>query len=164
LTLDRDHLPHVTLMQLYVREDELDAAYERIGAVAGARAALRLQVTGGGKGSNAVWMTIERSAPLVELHETLMEALRGVERPGGGPAAFFGGDARVADVMWVAGYRLKSSFGHFTPHITLGHAPAPPPIEPFTFDASTVAACHLGRFCTCRSVLRSWTLAAQPRR
>jgi hypothetical protein len=69
-------------------------------------------------------------------------------------------------VFWVAGYRLKSSFHLFEPHITLGHGSAPPPIEPFGFDADTVAVCHLGRFCTCRTVLRQWTLsgsAAWPR-
>ena len=73
-----------------------------------------------------MWMAIEKTPALTELHERLMEALRGLERPGGGPAAFFGGDARVGDVMWVTGYRLKSSFGAFTPHITLGHGDEPP--------------------------------------
>ena len=65
-------------------------------------------------------------------------------------------------MLWVTGYRLKSSFHHFEPHITLGHGSADPGavprIEPFTFDADTVAVCHLGRHCTCRKVLRSWTL------
>src|SRR5205809_1113023 len=71
----------------------------------------------------------------------------------------FEGDARVRDVLWVAGYRLKSSFGSYTPHITLGHGGEPPWIEPFSFEATTAAVCHLGRFCTCRRVLRQWTLS-----
>lgn len=61
--------------------------------------------------------------------------------------------------MWVTGYRLKSSFGAFTPHISLGHGDQPPAIEPLTFTATMVAACHLGRFCSCRTILRSWELA-----
>jgi hypothetical protein len=64
----------------------------------------------------------------------------------------------MGDVIWVSGFRLKAAFGEFTPHVTLGHGKEPPAIEPFAFDATTVAACHLGRFCTCRRVLANWTL------
>ena len=87
-----------------------------------------------------------------------MEALRGVERQGGGPHAFYDGDGRVRDVLWVASFRLKASSRSFAPHITLGHGAEIPAIEPFAFDATTVAACHLGRFCACRKVLRAWNL------
>jgi 2'-5' RNA ligase len=158
LRLDPEHLPHVTLAQLFVREPELHEALDRVAATVDGVAPLALRVTGGGQGSSAVWMAIEPSAPLVDLHHALMAALRGFERAGGGPAAFFGGDARPGDVLWVSSYRLKAAFGAYQPHITLGHAPAPPAIEPFTFTTTLVAACHLGRFCSCRRIFRSWTL------
>ena len=161
--LDADHLPHVTLAQLFVREEELDTAFGRMDEVLQAQPPLRLRIAGAGQSSHTIWMTIERTPELVALHERIMDALRGVEREAGGPAAFVDGDARVRDVLWVAGYRLKSSLEQFAPHITLGHAEQPPALEPFAFDASTVAACHLGRFCTCRRVLRRWTLAPAPR-
>jgi hypothetical protein len=64
----------------------------------------------------------------------------------------------LRDVLWVTGYRLKSGFHHYTPHITLGHGTEPPAIEPSGFEADTVAVCHLGKFCTCRQVLREWRL------
>ena len=159
LRLDHDHLPHITLTQQFVREDEIDVAFEHIDGVLRERPPLRIVATGGGKGHHTLWIAIERTPELASLHEQMMEALRGVERQGGAPAAFVGGDGRVGDVIWVAGYRLKSSFGHFLPHITLGHGEEPPAIEPFAFDATTVAACHLGRFCTCRRVLRNWSLS-----
>jgi 2'-5' RNA ligase len=159
LRLDSEHLPHLTLSQQFVREDELETAFGHIDDVLRHCPPLRVVTAGGGKGSHSVWITVERTPELDAVHEQLMEALRGVERQGGTPAAFFGGDGRVSDVLWVAGYRLQSSFADFTPHITLGHGTAPPAIEPFAFDATTVAACHLGRFCTCRRVLRNWSLA-----
>jgi 2'-5' RNA ligase len=159
LRLDADHLPHITLTQQFVRAEELDAALERVDEVVRGQAPFTVRATGSGKGGSSVWIAVERSAALADLHERLMEALRGFERPAGTPAAFFDEGARVADVLWVAGYRLKSSFGAFTPHITLGHASEPPAIEPFSFEASTVAACHLGRFCSCRLALRTWELA-----
>lgn len=157
LRLDDDRVPHVTLAQQFVRIAELEAVSDRIDRVVRVLPPLPLRITGAGATGSTVWLAIERSERLVGLHERLMDALRGVERPGGTAAAFFGRDARVADVLWVAGYRLASSFGAFTPHITLGHGD-PPRVEPVDFEATTVAACHLGRFCTCRRALRVWTL------
>jgi 2'-5' RNA ligase len=159
LRLDAEHIPHITLTQQFIRVEELDAAFERIDDVLRGEAPVTVNVTGGGKGGHSVWMAIERTDAISRLHERLMEALRGFERPAGTAAAFFEDDARVGDVVWVTGYRLKSSFGAFTPHVTLGPGTAPPNIAPFTFQANSVAACHLGRFCSCRRVLRAWTLA-----
>ena len=158
LRLDGEHLPHITLTQHFIREEELEGAFERVDDVVSRHPPLRVLATGGGRSGHTVWIAIENTPELSALHERLMEALRGYERPGGGPGAFFDGEGRVDDVLWVASYHLKSSFGSFTPHITLGHGHEEPIVEPFAFDAATVAACHLGRFCTCRRVLRSWTL------
>ncbi len=158
LRLDAEHLPHVTLAQVFVRADEIDLALAHVDDVVREEKPLRLHVTGGRQGSSSVSMAIERTPALMALHGRVMEGLRGVERADGGPGAFHDGDGRIADVLWVAGYRLTSSFGAFTPHITLGHADRPPAIEPFSFDATVVAACHLGRFCTCRRVLHNWQL------
>ena len=158
LRLDADHLPHITLTQLFVRSDDLDAIFECLDDALRGQPPMTLQVTGGGKGTGSVWMAVERTAAISRLHGRLMDALHRFERPGGGPAAFVAGDARQGDVAWVTGYRRTASLGAYTPHVTLGHADEPPRIDPFTFEATTVAACHLGRFCTCRQVLRSWKL------
>ena len=158
LRLDEEHLAHVTLMQLFARVNELEQVIARVDDTLRGVTPLALRVSGGGQSTSTVLMAIDKTPPLVELHERLMEALRGLDRPDGGTGAFFGEDARLRDALWVAGYRLKSSFHHFTPHITLGHGPEPPHVEPFTFSADTVAVCHLGRYCTCRRVLRAWTL------
>jgi 2'-5' RNA ligase len=158
LRLDADHRPHLTLTQQFVREEELDAVFEHVDASVRGRPPLRIHVTGAAQEGRTISLAVERTAALDELHGQLMEALRGLERPGGTPAAFVGEDGRVGDVLWVSGFRLKSSFGSYAPHITLGHGAEPPAVEPFVFDATTVAACHLGRFCTCRTVLRQWLL------
>lgn len=158
LRLDGDHLPHVTLTQQFVRHEELELAFSHVDTVLGDQPPLRIVVTGGGQSGHTLWMSIERTRELLDLHERLMEALRGVERQEGGPHAFFGEHGRVRDVLWVAGFRLKSSSSAYTPHITLGHGDQAPAIEPLAFEATTIAACHLGRFCACRRVLRAWTL------
>jgi 2'-5' RNA ligase len=159
LRLDAEHLPHVTLTQQFVRTGDLDRILERLDHVLRGQPPLTLHVTGAGKTpASTVWMAVARSDALASLHERLMEALREFEQVGGGPAAFVDRDGRLADVAWVTGYRLKSSFLAYAPHITLGHASEPPRIEPFTFEATTVAVCHLGRYCTCRRILQSWSL------
>jgi 2'-5' RNA ligase len=158
LTLGGDYLPHITLTQQFVHVDELDAIYQRVDELLRGHSPLSLTVTGGVRAGSAVWMEVEKSPAIVQLHERLMETLRGFEQAGGTAAAFVEADARIGDVVWVTGYRLKSALHAYTPHITLGHAKRPPDVERFTFEATTVAACHLGRFCSCRRVLRRWEL------
>lgn len=158
LQLDENHHPHITLTQAYIRAEELHAVLDRVAEVVRGRRPLTIDITGGGHSGSTLWMAVERTPRLAELHEELMEALRGYERPGGTRAAFVDADGRVGDVIWVTGYRLKSSFHAFTPHITLGHGEHAPAIEPFSFEATTIAACQLGRFCTCQRILREWEL------
>lgn len=158
LLLDDTHLPHITLTQLFVREDELEAAYAAIDETMRGVAPLHLMITGGAKKGTSVSMAIDGTPELQSLHERLMAALRPFERPGGTPHAFVAGDARSGDVLWVSSYRTAASFAKYWPHITLGHADQAPDVAPVSFTASTVAACHLGRFCTCRVVQHTWTL------
>ena len=158
LRLDQDHHPHITLTQAFIRAEELHAVLDCVAEVLRGRRPMIVDITGVGQSGSTLWMAVERTPIVVELHEELMEALRGYERPGGTPAAFVDGDGRVGDVLWVTGYRLKSSFHAFTPHITIGHGEHAPVIEPFSFEATTIAACQLGRFCTCQRVLRAWEL------
>lgn len=158
LQLNDEHLPHVTLTQHYVRETNLERAFAQVETVLAGHEPIPLVVSGSGRSRHTLWMTVTRTPELLDLHERLMAAMRGFEHPGGGRDAFFDDDARVRDVLWVAGFRLQASGSAFTPHITLGHGDEAPAFEPMACTATTVAACHLGRFCTCRRVLRSWDL------
>jgi 2'-5' RNA ligase len=163
LRLGADRLPHITLTQQFVPSQSLNSLLAHLDTVLRDRAPLHLRVSGGGKGSNAVWMAIERSPELVKLHEQLQQTAAPFEVTTGDSSAFFGDDARDRDVRWVREFRQQSSFDRFTPHITLGHASEPPVIEPMSFAVTTVAVCHLGRFCTCRQVIRAWHLRASSR-
>ena len=158
LQLDAQHLPHITLTQQFVKQEELDGAFAEIDEVLERQRPLRLRITEGGQSAQTLWLTVERTPQLLDLHERLMTALKGLERTGADAHAFFGGVARVGDVHWVSGFRQQASFGAFAPHITLGHGARPPAVEPIEFEATAIAACHLGRFCACRKVLRAWEL------
>ena len=160
LLLGSDFLPHITLTQQFVPTDAIDALMAAVDRVVHDHRALHLRVTGGGKGRNSVWMSIERAPAIVSVHERLMQATASFELGDGDALSFVGEAARERDVRWVTGFRRESSFDRFAPHITLGHAPAPPAIEPFDFVAMRIAMCHLGRFCTCRRIIREWGLRA----
>jgi len=156
--LDGDRLPHITLTQQFVPAQDLEAVLATVSAAITDYDTLHLNVTGPARGQNSAWMAIAPATALVELHRDLMDALRPFERAGGTSQAFVDSDARLADVAWVAGFRESASYAAFRPHVTLGHSSTLPRVEPIAFDASTIAACQLGRFCSCRRVLRQWEL------
>jgi 2'-5' RNA ligase len=162
LVLGPTHLPHITLTQQFVTHEDLPQIAGSISQVVTGREVLPLRITGAGRGTSAVWMQVARTAALEDLHRRLMDALRPFERRGGTAAAFANADARPSDVGWVAGFRGSSAYERFAPHITLGHAARLPRVEPVAFHAGVVALCHLGRFCTCATILESWTLEAPP--
>jgi hypothetical protein len=168
LLLGGERLPHITLTQQFVPSESLQALLAQIDPVAGGHSRLRLRVAGGGKGSNSVWMAVERTTELVTLHEQLMDVTEPFETADGDASAFLEDagpaapeartPARDRDVRWVREFRRESSFERYRPHITLGHASEPPVIDRFDFVATTIAVCLLGRFCTCRRIIRTWEL------
>jgi 2'-5' RNA ligase len=161
LRLDDDMLPHITLTQQFVTTDSLDAVLDCVGSTLVSRAPLPLTVSGAGRGRSSVWMSIQVTPALLDLQQRLMDALQPFEQRGGTDASFLNCDARSTDVDWVAGFRHALNDTAFQPHITLGHSVTLPSVEPMSFTATTIAACHLGRFCTCRRVLRRWELQAR---
>jgi len=89
-----------------------------------------------------------------------MAALEPYEISTGDADAFQGGEEtpRPSDLAWVDSFRKHSSYRHYTPHITVGVGSTPVKVEPFTFTAGEIALCRLGRYCTCRDRLASWSL------
>lgn len=160
LHLDDMHFAHVTLLQQFVRYENLPALAVRIETVLRGRSALTLAVTGAGRTDETVVLLVERTPALLELHTELMDACASLEEPNGDETAFYDPDEppRDRDVAWVRHFRTEAAYGRFWPHITVGHGDPPAGVAPFTFTADRVALCHLGRFCTCRVVLRDWRL------
>jgi 2'-5' RNA ligase len=165
---DESHLPHITLVQQFIRRANISALIERIDPILRGMQPLALRVTGVGSSATAAHFAIEKTSEMDELHRTLLDAVQPFEVASGAAAAFYSRDeralepvhepARDKDVAWVSQFRSYASYDRFTPHITLGIGPPPGFREPFEFTADRVALCHLGRFCTCRVVLREWTL------
>ena len=156
---DASHHPHVTLSQHFVRRARLAEVRRLVGGVVGRFEAFEARVTGARAGRTSQVLTVEPSAPIRRLHEALMDAMREEEVTGAADA--FQADeapARPADVAWVEGFRARSSYARYDPHVTVGIGPRPLSVAPFDFPVEEIALCRLGRFCTCRDRLASWTL------
>lgn len=160
---DASHHPHVTLSQHFVRRERLTEVRRLVGGVASRFDPFEVRVTGSRAGRTSQVLTVETAAPLRALHEGLMDALR-AEETAGGTEAFRtdGASARAADAAWVAGFRERSSYARYDPHVTIGIGDRPLSTAPFGFPAEEIALCRLGRFCTCRDRIASWKLRAAP--
>ncbi|HTM02366.1 MAG TPA: 2'-5' RNA ligase family protein [Vicinamibacterales bacterium] len=158
LRFDATHVPHVTLTQQFIDAGEVPRIEAALTATLSSHRPLALDVTGAGRGSRSIWMSIQRTPELDHLHTALMDALQPFERTGGSIAAFEGGDARPGDVAWVSGFRRSAAYGRFRPHITVGHASQLPIVARTSFTAGTIVLCRLGRFCSCITKLRTWGL------
>jgi 2'-5' RNA ligase len=159
LRLGAARLPHVTLTQQFVRTEHLEDVRQAVGGVLAGKLPLPLRIVAGRRQGRALWIAIEGTEELNALHDRLMTILLPFEQRGRADA-FIGEPARSSDVDWVQTYRRKASFARFTPHVTLGHGARAPQLQPLSFYARDIAACHLGRFCACRAVLGRWTLTA----
>jgi 2'-5' RNA ligase superfamily len=161
LRLDDSHLPHVTLAQQFVDRARLDELFTELDRIVRHEPGLSLRISGAVVERGTVQLAVDASPDLQRLHELLMDAIEPFESPEGGADAFrTDGEAiRPQDVDWVRSYRDDAAYAHYRPHITVGHAAAGPSVAPVNFRASRVGVCELGRFCTCRTVLRDWKLA-----
>ena len=155
---DASHHPHVTLSQHFVPRDRLSEVRGLVGAVAARTAPFEAHVTGARAGRTSQVLAVAPSAALQRLHQELMDALRGHETAGGASAFQAPEAARPADVDWVARYRGDAAYARYDPHVTVGIGPRPIAAAPFRFPVDEIALCRLGRFCTCRDRLATWTL------
>ncbi len=157
---DAGHLPHVTLVQQFVPAADLPLAAAETGAVLAAFAPLTLAAERLASSGPTTSLVLGATEPLADLHRRLMDRLAPFDMAAGGADAFVTDDAppRQRDVEWVTRFRTAAAYGAFEPHVTLGAGLLDAPAPGLEFTAARVALCRLGRFCTCRQVLASWTL------
>lgn len=162
---DSTHLAHLTLAQQFVRRDDIEPLARVIGRTLQNHRPLTLTTTSVSVGDTSSTLGVEPSAPLIDLHRQLMDLLIPFDTGEGGAEAFEanGDTPRDADVEWVRGFRERAAYDRFLPHWTLGVGRVETPVDARTFVANDIALLSLGRFCTCRRVLASWTLTASDR-
>ena len=159
---DRTHLPHLTLVQQFILHDDIELLSRKLEFTLQAYHPLELTTTNVSAGGESVLLNTERTAPLMALHLKLMDTLIPFITNEGSAESFDTNDdiPRDADIAWVKQFRERSAYDYFSPHWTLGVGAVLPAIKSHTAVFNKIALLSLGRFCTCRRVLASWTLTA----
>lgn len=153
------HLPHVSMAMGCLPANQLERANAILKSLATQYRALELRVphiktVPTAAGDNVISFDIELSLDLAGLHESILSAFRPLLTQ----------DASEADINdmppiepstldWINHYIPHYCLQHFWPHITLGFGVALPNFQPFSFQASRLAICHLGNHCTCTGIL-----------
>ena len=157
---DDSHLPHVTLVQQFVHAPDLPEVQDIVREVLRGVAPLAVRGTTLRHGATATVLIIDQTPALHDLHRRLIDRLAPYAVASGDAAAFLsnGEPARDADIAWVTHFAANAARDRFDPHVTLGVGTVDGSLDAITGLATDIAVCHLGRFCTCRRVLGTWTL------
>ena len=157
---DDTHLPHVTLVQQFVRAADLHSDLSMLGRATAETPPVPLRGVGLRRGRTTTSLEVDGGTALRRLHAVLLERLEPRAAAPGDASAFVdeGEPARGGDVDWVARFRTRAAGAAFEPHVTLGVGVLEGAAPRIAFTATELAACLLGRFCTCRRVLAAWRL------
>ncbi len=164
IVLDKNHrIPHVSIVMGCLSIENLERAISVLKAVSASHRAMKLDVsrikTATTASGTVTSFDIEPSHELLRLHESIVTSF----------SPLLTQDTTEADLNdlppieasaleWINNYISDHCYNRFWPHITLGFGDSPNNLTPFTFEASRLAICHLGNYCTCTKILTETVL------
>ena len=173
--LDETHHPHISILQQFVRTDDLDKVY----AAANAVLAKEKPTTWTLKAFKYYYIpsppiglagiVVEPTEDLHRLQDELITAVKPFTVKTGSPAAFFsdegGRDIQKFLIDYVANFVTDAAGKRFNPHVTIGvgteeylNKMLAEPFASFTFSAAGTSVYQLGSFGTARKELRALTM------
>jgi 2'-5' RNA ligase len=173
--LDETHHPHVTMLQQFVRTDDLDKIFASANAVL-AKEKPRAWTLKAFKyyyipspPLGLAGIEVEPTEDLHRLQDELITAVGPYTVKTGTPAAFFsdegGRDIQEDLIEYVANFVAVAAGKRFNPHVTIGvgteaflNKMLAEPFASFTFSAAGASVYQLGSFGTARKELRALTL------
>lgn len=169
--LDGDHAPHVTVLQRFVRTSDLDGVEDAVARVLEQvdLAAIELEATGyyylPWQGLGLAGITLAPTAALLDLQQSLIDAVAPFTEDDGGPEAFVGAPQTptiVPTVAYVASFVPDHSGENYNPHVTVGighedfvETMLAEPFVPFSFRPVSGAIYQLGDMGTAQKQLWS---------
>jgi hypothetical protein len=172
-SLNATHRPHITIVQRFVRTDNLDkvfAAAENVFAAANVKSvkleAYKYFYTPGGD-IGVANIEVRPSAELLKLQQEMIAAVSPYTLEAGPIGAFTAPQANAAEdallIDYVATFVPKQIGDHYHPHVSIGAAPRDyldklitEPFEAFTFSPAGAAIYHLGPYGTAARKLKEW--------
>ncbi|CAB3787515.1 2'-5' RNA ligase family protein [Pararobbsia alpina] len=173
-TLDETHHPHISILQQFVRTDDLDKVY----AAANAVMAKEKPTTWTLKAFKYYYIpsppvglagiVVEPTKDLHRLQDELIAAVKPYTVKTGTPAAFFseegGRDIQKFLISYVGNFVSDAAGKRFNPHVTIGvgtetylNTMLAEPFSSFTFSAAGASVYQLGSFGTARKELSALT-------
>lgn len=174
-SLDETHHPHVTMLQQFVRTDDLDKVFAVANAVltkekptAWALKAFKYYYIQSPPVGLA-GIVVEPTDGLHRLQDELIIAVQPYTLKMGTPATFFseegGRDIQKDLIEYVANFVKIAAGRRFNPHVTIGvgteaylNKMLAEPFPSFTFSATGASVYQLGTFGTARKELKALTL------
>jgi hypothetical protein len=173
--LDATHLPHVTMVQRFVRTADLDKVYAAVAKVYASTNVIAIKLEAfkyyyiPSKEIGLAGIVAKPTPELLKLQADLISSVTPFTVETGTSAAFVTTpEDPVIDpllIEYVSTFVPKASGEHFDPHVTTGVAlreyldkMLAEPFEPFTFSPAGAAVYQLGQFGTAAKKLHTFNL------
>ncbi len=173
--LDASHRPHVTLVQRFVRTEDLNKVYAAVGKVFATANVTGLKLEAfkyyymPDKDLGLSGIVVKPTPELLKLEQAVIDAVTPFTVKTGTSAAFVTTpeDPEVLPelITYVSDFVPKHSGENYHPHVTTGLAPKDyldkmlaEPFETFTFSPAGAAVYHLGHFGTAAKQLKQFEL------
>jgi hypothetical protein len=173
--LDETHVPHISVLQRYVKTADLNKVYEAVGSVLAEEKPATWELKAY-KYFYVVWddlglagISIEPTDDLIRYQQKLIDTVAPFTVSTGTAVAFVtstaGRDINQPTIDYVAHYVPDASGDRFKPHVTIGLARPDylnkmleEKFDAFTFSPAKAGVYQLGDFGTAREKLKTWAL------
>ena len=173
--LDETHHPHISMLQQFVRTDDLDKVFAAANAVMAKEKPTAWTLKAfkyyyiASPPLGLAGIVVEPTEDLHRLQDELITAVAPYTVKTGTPAAFFsdegGRDIQKSLIDYVANFVTDAAGKRFNPHVTIGvgtedylNKMLAEPFASFTFSAAGASVYQLGSFVTARKELRMLTV------
>ena len=174
--LDATHTPHITMLQCFVRTEDLDkiyAAEERVFAGAKVSAmkleAFKYYYAPADEGTGVAGICAKPTAEILKLQGEVIAAAKPFMQKTATIGAFTAPHESPATdaamIKYVSTFVPKMTGAHYNPHVSIGVAPKTyldqmlkEPFESFTFSPASAAVFQLGPYGTAAKKLKEWDL------
>src|SRR5271165_5577672 len=169
-SLDETHHPHVSILQQFVRTDDLDKVFAAANAVLAKEkpTTWTLKAFKSAPPMGLAGIVVEPTEDLHRLQDALIKAVEPYTVKTGTPAAFFsdegGRDIQEFLISYVENFVRDAAGKRFNPHVTIGvgtekylNEMLAEPFPSFTFSPAGASVYQLGAFGTARKELKALT-------
>jgi 2'-5' RNA ligase len=173
--LDETHHPHITMLQQFIRTDDLDKVFEAANAVLAKEKPTAWTLKAfkyyyiPSPPIGVAGIVVEPTEDLHRLQDELITAVEPYTVKTGTSAAFFsdegGRDIQEELIEYVTGFDTIAAGKRFNPHVTIGvgteaylNKMLAEPFPSFTFSVAGASVHQLGSFGTARKELTTLTL------